>query len=230
MSTEIKHIALIPDGNRRWAKKHNLPGFMGHREGAKSAEKIYEKAFDLKIPYVSFWGCSISNLTERDPAEVKFLLELFEQHFKKFAKSEKVHENKVNITAIGKWRDYFTPSCSAAVDEMVEATKDYNNLHLNFLLGYSGTEEMLSAIKKLKDSGKEINGKNLKDSLYTSGLPPVDLVIRTGGEPHISTGFMMWDTAEAGLYFTETLWPDFSPEEFQKAIDTVAKTEKRRGK
>jgi undecaprenyl diphosphate synthase len=226
-----KHIALIPDGNRRWAKERSLPAYAGHQEGAKTAEIIFDTALKLKIPYLTFWGCSVSNLTNRSEVEVTFLYKLFAEYFKKLADSKAVHENKIKIVALGRWKDYFSKEACEATELMMEKTKDYNNLQLTFLLGYSGTEEMVQAVQKLTaKSPTTITGEMIKHELYTKDLPPVDLVIRTGGEPHLSAGFMMWDTAESQLYFTETFWPAFSPEEFQKAIKIFEETERRHGR
>jgi undecaprenyl diphosphate synthase len=226
-----RHIALIPDGNRRWAKERGLPGFAGHQAGAKATEAIFASALDLKIPFVTFWGCSISNLTNRDPKEVSFLISLFAKYFRELTASDQVNKNKIHITALGRWRDYFTADAIEATEQMIEKTKDYDGLHLTFLLGYSGTEEMTQAVQALiKKSPIIVSEEAIKNELYTRDLPPVDLVIRTGGEPHLSAGFMMWDTADSQIYFTDTFWPAFSPEEFKKAIDTFSATERRHGR
>lgn len=226
----MPHIALIPDGNRRWAKQRGLPGFAGHQAGAKTTEKILLAALERKIDYVSFWGCSVSNLTSREPLEVSFLLKLFAEYFTKLGNSKLVHEHQINITALGRWRDMFTAEAREAVEGMIEKTKNYSKFHLTFLLAYSGTEEMATAIQTLVHDQKPVTPEAIKSALYTKNLPPVDLVIRTGGEPHLSTGFMMWDTAESRLYFTDTYWPDFSPEELDKALDYLIKTEQRHGR
>ena len=98
----LNHIVIIPDGNRRWAKKRRMPFFFGHREGAKTAEEIFKTAFNLKIPYVTFWGCSVNNVVKRPKLETVFLLKLFEQHFKNIIKDKEIHKNKVKINALGR--------------------------------------------------------------------------------------------------------------------------------
>ena len=231
-----QHIVIIPDGNRRWAKKKGLPSFFGHREGAKTTERILKVALDLKIPYFTFWGCSVNNITKRSKTEVKFLLKLFEKYFKKLADTKEIHRQKVKVNAVGRWRELFPENVKRAIKEVINKTKNYKNHQLTFLLAYSGIDEMTAAISKIAEltlrrgSGQGIDGKLIKNNLWTKDLPPVDLVIRTGGEPHWSDGAMMWDAANAQLYFTETLWPDFSVEEFKKAISTYQKTERRLGK
>mgnify|MGYP001563464695 FL=1 len=245
-----QHIVLIPDGNRRWAKKRGLPSFFGHRQGAKTTEKILKAILDLKIPCFTFWGSSLDNITKRSAPEVKFLFKIFEQYFKKLAKSKEVNQNKISINIIGRWRELFPESVKQEMAEAVEKTKDYKNYQLTFLMAYSGVDEMKSAIQKITEltlrqaqgkpkpgtwtlrrgSGQGIDEKLIKNNLWTKNLPAVDLVIRTGGEPHLSAGMMMWDTANSQLYFTETLYPDFSVEEFKKAIDKYGQIERRMGK
>lgn len=233
--SKIQHVAIIPDGNRRWAKKQNLPSFMGHQEGAKIAEKILNHALTLKIPYLTFWCASIDNVTKRDKVETDFLFKLFEDYFKKIIQNKEVHEHEVGINVFGKWKDYFPKSCQDAIEDAIEKTKNYHKYHLTFLLAYSGIEEMTEAVKNIAKLSRENSNINItpeliKSNLYTKQVPPVDLVIRTGGEPHFSTGFMMWDVADAHFYFTETFYPDFSTEEFSKAIEEFESRERRLGK
>ncbi len=234
------HIAIIPDGNRRWAKAKGLPGFMGHREGAKTTEKILSEAVKLGVPYLTFWGASVSNLEKRDSKEVRFLIKLFTAYFKRIAKAKLIHQKQVNIQVLGRWRDYFPKEAQVAIRGAVEATKKYSAFHLTILLAYSGTEEMLVAVNEIISSVgvgarhalplQQVDAVTLKSHLYTKNLPPVDLVIRTGNEPHLSTGFMMWDTAEAQLYFSKNMWPDFTTDEMLLALQNFAKMQRRMGK
>jgi undecaprenyl diphosphate synthase len=228
------HIVLIPDGNRRWARKRGLPPFFGHRQGVKATEKILKVALELKIPCFTFWGMSLDNITKRSPQEVNFLFDIFERWFKKVAKSKYIHKNFVKINVLGRWEKLFPERVKKSIRQAIEKTKNYRNHQLIFLLAYSGIDEMNEAIKKIselkvKNKNLKIDEKLIKANLWTKDLPPVDLVIRTGGEPHWSMGMMMWDVADSQLYFTETLLPDFSVEEFKKAIDRYSKTERRMG-
>ena len=228
------HIVIVPDGNRRWAENKGLPSFFGHREGAKTTEKILKTAMEMKIPHFTFWGCSLNNVIKRPKKEVDFLFGIFEKHFEKLAKNREVHKNGVKIDVIGRWRKIFPERVKKAIEKAIEKTKDYKNYRLTFLMAYSGVDEMTAAIQKItqlkiKDSKFEIDEKTVKENLWTKDLPPVDLVIRTGGEPHWSAGLMMWDVAEAQLYFTKTLWPDFSENEFKKTIEKYSETERRMG-
>ncbi len=231
-----QHIVVIPDGNRRWAKKRGLPHFFGHREGAKTTEKILKTVLDLKIPNFTFWGCSVDNITKRSASEVNFLLNIFERYFKKLIKSKEIHQNNVKVNVLGYWDKLFPEKVKKPIKEIIEKTKNYRNYQLTFLMAYSGTDEMTEAIKNIAEltlrrgSGQGITEELIKNNLWTKNLPAVDLVIRTGGEPHWSSGLMMWDVANAQLYFTETLYPDFSIEEFKKAINKYSQTERRMGR
>lgn len=234
-----KHIVIIPDGNRRWAKKKGLLSFLGHNKGVEVAEEIIKEAVNLKIPYFTFWGCSINNIIKRPKSEVSFLFKIFEKQFKKILNDKAIYENKIRINVFGRWKELFPKETSMAIENAIEKTKKYNNHQLNFLLAYSGKDEMASAIKeivKIKNQNAKIkiDEKLIKNSLWTKDLPPVDLVIRTGEEndnwAHWSDGFMMWDTANSQFYFTKTIWPDFNKKEFKKTIDKFFLIEKRLGK
>lgn len=230
----LTHLAIIPDGNRRWAKQHGLPAFFGHREGAKTTEKILTAALEeQQIPYVTFWGASLSNITKRDAKELAFLYKLFTAYFKKIAKARLVHKNEVNIRVLGRWSDYFPKETKAAIERAVSATSRYRKFHLTILLAYSGSEEMLAAINRLVRAGNKlgpVDAATIKNSLYTKNLPPVDLIIRTGREPHLSDGFMMWDAADAQLLFSDKMWPAFSAADLARAVASFRHTERRRGK
>jgi len=226
------HIALIPDGNRRWAKRRGLFAWQGHIEGAKSLEKILNKAFDMKISHFTFWASSLDNLTKRPKKEVNTMLTLYKNYIKKMLKEKKIFEEKVRINVIGKWREIFPKSLKELFFKAIEKTKNHNRYFLTILVAYNGTDEMLEAIRKIKKGKyKSVDEKILLDNLWTGYLPPVDLIIRTGCEkdPHNSAGFMMWQTAYSQFYFTKTLFPDFSPEEFEEALKDFLKRERRFG-
>lgn len=229
------HIAIMPDGNRRWAKERNLLGFMGHKAGADTMERIIKTAFGVGVDCLTVWGASAANITERTKEETDFLFSVFENSFKNLAESAEIKNARARIRVIGEWHKFFPDSLREICENLMESTEKNDGPSLSFMLAYSGTGEMLEAAKKLaerkaSDPNFEITRESLKDNLMTAELPPVDLVIRTGGEPHWSDGFMMWDTANSQLYFTETLWPAFTPEEFGSAIDRFNRTERRMGK
>lgn len=227
-----KHIAIIPDGNRRWAEKKGLQPWFGHRQGARAFERILEKSRELEISYITFWGGSWDNLTKRPKREVSFLFKLYTEQFKRIIKDERIHKNKVRVSALGQWSEIMPETTKRAIRETVEATKIYGNYFLTFLLAYDGTNEMLDCVRKIAGlKNKKLSKSLIKQNLWTKDLPAVDLVIRTGCEsdPHLSAGFMMWDTAYSQLCFTKTLFPDFKPREFEKIVKDYSVRERRLG-
>ena len=202
------HIAIIPDGNRRWAREHKLDAWLGHREGTKSLEELIDVIVELGIPHLSFWGSSEDNLKKRPAEEVKFLLGIFKKRFLELSENKKIHKDKIKINILGKWREQFPDDVRS---EMLDAVKN--------------------VIEKAKDNPNfEINKESFKKYLLTRDLPLVDLLVRTGGEPHNSDGFMMWETADAQLYFSDKLWPDFTTADFREAIEDYTKRGRRFGK
>jgi undecaprenyl diphosphate synthase len=219
MEKTPKHVAIIPDGNRRWAKERGLEPWLGHEAGAKNIEEIIRKARELGIQELSLWGSSLENMTKRPVAEVQALLKIYQSHFQRILGSSEVQEGKVKIRIIGRWREQFPKALTLLLEQIEEKTKAATQHGLNIFLAYSGDDDMLNAVKILSQSQEmNVTKDTLKAVLMTSDLPPVDYMIRTGGDPHLSTGFMMWDTANAELYFTETLFPDFNPEVFTEAV------------
>jgi len=229
------HVAIIPDGNRRWARKRGIKAWLGHREGVKAFEKILDKSRELKIPYFTFWGGSWDNLTKRSKIEINFLFKVYTEQFKRVADDKRIHQNKVKINVLGRWKEILPKETQEAIERAMEVTKSYNNFFLTFLLAYDGTDEMLDCVQKIakisQDKKIKISKNLIKENLWTKDLPPVDLIIRTGCEsdPHNSAGFMMWDTIYSQLYFTQTLFPAFSPKEFEQIIEDYSKRERRLG-
>ena len=230
-----KHIAIIPDGNRRWAGIKKLQPWLGHQKGAKTFEKILEESRELKIPYITFWAGSWDNLIKRPEKEVKFLFNLYTEYFKKVAEDKRIHENKVKVNFLGRWPEVLPKKTQQVIKEAIDSTKNYSDYFLTFLLAYNGTDEMLSSVQRItkliKNKKIKIDSKTIKDNLWTKDLPDVDLVIRTGcqNDHHLSAGFMMWHTAYAQLYFTKTFFPDLKTEEFKKIIQDYSKRKRRIG-
>lgn len=230
-----RHVAIIPDGNRRWARKRTFAAWMGHRKGTESLESLMEVFVDMGIPYFSFWGSSHDNLKKRPKEEVDYLLRIFKDEFKRLGDSKKVHDKKIKINIIGSWREQFPEDVKKPMIEALEKTKDYGNFFYNFFIAYSGTNEIMDAIRSItalkdKDPDLAIDESLLKQQLLTKELPPVDLLIRTGGEPHNSGGFMMWDVADSQLIFSEKLWPDFTNDDLKESIMEYSRRERRMGK
>lgn len=227
------HVALIPDGNRRWAKARGLDPWDGHEAGAKNTEKIIEKARELGVRVFSFWGSSMENLTKRPFEEKRELLRIYGAYFTRMIENESVHKDRARIRMIGRWREQFPEGLKKILLRCEEETKNYAAYSLNFFLAYSGNDELLAAIRVLIASGvspDEISSERLKSALMTHDLPPVDYLIRTGGEPHLSAGFMMWDIADAQLYFSDKLYPDFDSQAFAESIEEYARRVRRFGK
>lgn len=227
------HVVIIPDGNRRWAKDRGLDPWDGHEEGAKRTEEIVREASKLGVKNLSVWGSSLNNLTKRPLMEKRALLDIYKKYFQKLIEDSEVFETQTKINVIGRWREQFPDSIKKVIENCIKKTKDHKKRTLNFLLAYNGDDEMVSAVKKIvekvKDSS-EVTAEMIKDNLMTRELPAVDYVIRTGGEPHWSVGFMMWDIANAEFYFSDKLFPDFDKSAFKEAIIDYGKRGRRKGK
>jgi undecaprenyl diphosphate synthase len=227
-----KHVAVIPDGNRRWAKKRGLQPWEGHDVGAKMIEKIVRKARDLGIQYISIWGSSKENLVKRPIRERQELINIYTKYFEKLINSEEVEKDDVRINIIGGWREQLPKNLVNLLEGGIEKTKHHHKYHVNFFLSYSGDDEMIAAIREIIKDCRDIatvTKDTVKKHLFTKDLPPVDYLIRTGGEPHLSTGFMMWDIANAQLFFSDLHFPEFDEREFEKAIADYARRMRRHG-
>ncbi len=216
-----QHVAIIPDGNRRWAKERGLHPWDGHEVGAQMIEKIVHKARALNVKVLSFWGSSVENMTKRPLRERTELLRIYETYFHKLINSADIMEHRVRINVIGAWRTQFPQKLVRILEDGIAKTQKHDAYTLNFFLAYSGDSEMVSAIQSLVDTydnGADITKERVKEHLLTRDLPPVDYLIRTGGEPHLSAGFMMWDIANAQLFFSQKMFPDFDGDAFADAI------------
>lgn len=232
---KLHHVVVVPDGNRRWAREQGKPAMFGHQEGARAIERILDTALEMQVPCLTIWLCSVGNLTSRSSAEVAFLYELFQIYFEKLSRRPEIEHKRIRVRVLGRWKEFFPPRLIETIESLTEKTAAYDGFSLTFLMAYSGTDEMVAAVQGVvvdvakQDVTAAITGDMLKAHLWTKDLPPVDLVIRTGGEPHWSAGMLMWDVAESQLYFTETYWPAFSQEEFKKAIEVYDSRERRLG-
>lgn len=232
------HVAIIPDGNRRWAKKNNMKPWKGHKAGAEVIEELSRKALQMGVKYLTFWGSSEDNLKKRPFEEKKELLKIYEEYFQKLISSSDIFDNETRIQIIGRWKEQFPRRLKKILEEGVIKTKNHSASFLNFLLAYSGDDDILHAVKEIKKQARssakdfEITRDLLQESLISSPLPQVDLVIRTGvqGDPHNSAGFLMWQTQNSQYHFSEKLFPEFSPHELEKALKEFAARERRLGK
>jgi undecaprenyl diphosphate synthase len=165
--------------------------------------------------------------------ESKALLDIYGRYIERLIGSEDIHKNRVRVRFIGRWEEQFPESLKQSIHRCIEVTKEYESYFLNFFLAYSGDDEMRQAIKEIVmelNPGEAVTDKMIKEHLMTRELPPVDLLIRTGGEPHLSAGFMMWDIADSQLYFSEAYYPDFGEEAFREALREYIARSRRFGK
>lgn len=234
MSIVPHHVVVIPDGNRRYAKNLGKDPWYGHELGARNTEKLIKKAHALGIRELSFWGSSLENLTKRPLDETRALLRIYEEYFTELSQNEDIHGNKVRVRFIGRWAEQFPESLKKILKQIEEATKTYTEYGLNFFLAYSGDDDMLQAVEtlahQLAKSKDGVTRESLKAALMTAEVPPVDYMIRTGGDPHLSAGFMMWEMANAELFFSDALYPAFDEKAFEEAIFEYGNRARRHGK
>jgi undecaprenyl diphosphate synthase len=221
------HIALICDGNRRWAKQRGMPSIEGHRVGADKAISIATASRDMGVRYLTLWMFSTENWN-RDKTEVKYLMNLIRLRFQRFAKS--FHKDKVRFTHLGR-KDRLPTDIVKMLEKMEDETKDYDNYFLNLALDYGGQDEIIRAIQKGAEAGlnmSEISARQFEELLDTSGMPDPDLIIRTSGEKRLS-GLMSWQSAYSEYYFTDVSLPDFGVDDLKTAITDYSRRVRRFG-
>lgn len=226
------HIAIIPDGNRRWAKARNLEPWEGHEAGAKNLEILVRLASKKGINCLTFWGSSRDNLTKRPLEEKMALLDIYERYFKKLIEGKEIYENETRINILGRWEEQFPDPLKNILREGIEKTRHFKKKILNFMLAYEGDDDMVQAVQNIIEhceKGMKVTADAIKKNLMTKDIPSVDYLIRTGGEPHNSAGFMMWDVADAQLYFSEKNFPDFGEKEFEEALEDYSRRQRRFG-
>jgi len=228
----LKHIAVIPDGNRRWARKEGVSLLEGYKKGIEKLENLLRWCRDSNVKMLTLWGFSTENIG-RERKEIKSLFSLFDSKLIEALKSDEYHRKKVRVRFLGK-KDMFPKSIRQKIEKLERSTKNYDSLFLTIMLGYGGRQEIVDAISSIVEDAKKgriknVNERLVSDYLYTSGLPNPDLVIRTSGEQRLS-GFLPWQSAYSELYFSKKLWPDFSKADFKKAVDAYSKRERRFGR
>ena len=225
------HIAIIMDGNRRWAKSKNLPIIFGHREGVQSLKKITRYSSDLGVKYLTVYAFSTENWN-RKKDEVDFLMYLIQEAIQN--EFEEMHQNNVKLNVIGFYETLGAPLPKILNDAM-DKTKNNTGLNLQVAINYGSRAEIAHAVKEI---GKKILDKEIKieditpelitENLLTKDIPDPDLLIRTGGEQRISN-YLLWQCAYTEFYSTETLWPAFDSKELDKAIDDYNTRQRRFG-
>ena len=216
-----QHVAIILDGNGRWAKAKGMPRNYGHMQGAKAVEKILYDADELGIRYLTVYAFSTENWN-RPQAEVSALMKILEQYLKSSIK--KSMKNNVRCRVIGE-RSKLAPSICAAVEQLEEATKDNTGLTFTIAINYGSRDEITRAVRKVAQKvqngdlkAEEISENDIAAELDTSFMPDPDLMIRTCGEQRVSN-FLLWQLAYTEFYYTDIAWPDFDRNELEKAID-----------
>lgn len=215
-----RHVAIIMDGNGRWANFHGLLRNAGHQTGVKTLKKILQTAIDLKLEALTVYAFSTENW-KRPHAEVDFLMHLFSEYIER--EKNEMHEKNVRLRFIGRTED-FSPLIQKQMHDAVELMKNNTGIRFNIAADYGGQDEIIRATQSLAKkvlageiSPEQISAELFENELDTKNQPPVDLLIRTGGDLRISN-FLLWQSAYAELWFTKTTWPEFSPEEFIEAL------------
>lgn len=227
----LQHVAIIMDGNGRWAKSRRLPKFAGHKKGADAVRGVVEACCDLDIEYLTLYAFSSENWN-RSPEEVKDLMGLLKIYLTK--EIDELHRKNIRINFIGS-RNRLSDNIISLIDMAEEKTKNNDKLRLTLALNYGGQEEIVNAARIIADQVKQgnlevenIDEKLFSTHLYTGDIPEPDLIIRTSGEQRLSN-FMLWQAAYAEFVFQDVFWPDFTREQLCSAIDEYHKRDRRYG-
>ena len=225
------HVAIILDGNGRWAKKKGMPRTYGHVKGCENLEKICSVAKELGVKYLTVYAFSTENW-KRSKEEVDALMKLFRNYMKKCIKISR--DNKMQVRVIGD-PTAFDPDLQEKIKELEEYSSQYDELYFQIALNYGSRDEIKRAVQKMAEDVKaeklnpeEISERTISDYLDTKGLPDPDLLIRTSVEERLSN-FLMWQLAYTEFYFTDVAWPDFNKAEFEKAIAKYNQRDRRFG-
>ncbi len=227
-----KHIVIIPDGNRRWAKAHRVPELEGHRVGIDLLRSVADWCREFGVKTITFWGFSLENF-RRGEKEVNPLMRLFEQKFEEFKDKSEVHKNKIRVRFFGRI-DLLPPKLQKQLRGIEKETEGYTDYNVNILLAYGGRQELVDAANAAIADAKngkvgKLDEEALSRYMYMAEVPNPDLIIRTSGEQRLS-GILPWHSGYSELYFCPKLWPDFTKEDFKAALDEFASRKRRFGK
>lgn len=222
----IKHIAFIMDGNGRWAKKRGLPREYGHREGAKAFRKVMDYCGELGIEAATFYVFSTENW-KRPKNEVDALMTLLNEYLDECKETVMKKDDGIRFVFIGD-KSIFADHLRTKMEELEKLTEGKPRI-VNLAINYGGRDELVNAFNVLIAEGKrKISEQDISNAIYTKASPPLDMIVRTGGDIRISN-FLLWEAAYAELYFTDTLWPDFSKKDIDKAINEFNNRNRRFG-
>lgn len=232
MLKKLQHIAIIMDGNGRWAQLRKRPRTYGHIKGARVAKKIITHASDLGLKNLTLYAFSSENWL-RPETEVSFLMLLLSRYLKK--ESENLHKKNIRFNVIGEVSK-LPKNIQSAIEHTTKLTSKNTGLHLSFAISYGSRKELVLAAQKLAKqvvTGEltidQITEQSISDNLMTSGTPDPDLIIRTSGESRLSN-FLMWQASYSELYFSQVLWPDYTAKDFSEAVKFYLSRERRFGK
>lgn len=224
------HVGIIMDGNGRWAKKRRMPRQYGHKQGAKTFRKITKYAKELGIKYITFYAFSTENW-KRPKEEVNAIMQLFEEYLDEVRKH--IEEN-VRVVFIGD-KTRLSDNIQKKMIALEKDSKEMTSMTLILAINYGGKDEIVHSVKEIANlvsqgfvKPEEINEGLINSTLYTHGIPDVDLIIRPSGEMRISN-FLIWQSAYSELYFSDILWPDFTTKDFDKALKSYSKRNRRFG-
>ena len=229
-----RHVAVIMDGNGRWAKKRGLPRTAGHIEGAKTFRKIGEYAGDLGIRHITFYAFSTENWS-RPENEVAAIMRLFNEYLEEARERlEESIQKGIRLRFLGD-RSRIDPDLLELMDFMEAATAEGKKVNLNIAINYGGQQELLQAVQSIAEdaaagriSPGDVDAAMIENRLYTAGQPPVDLMIRPSGEQRLSN-FLLWQSAYAEFWYSDVLWPDFTEQDFDEALKAYEKRNRRFG-
>ncbi|HVL49569.1 MAG TPA: polyprenyl diphosphate synthase [Candidatus Thermoplasmatota archaeon] len=229
-----RHVAIIMDGNRRFAKVAGLDPLLGHEIGRDTLEKVLDWCLEVDVKVLTVYAFSTENFA-RAPEEVEKLMDLFETNFRKMADDARVHKHRIQVRAIGQ-TDTLPARVQAAIRYAEEKTAGYDAYRYNIAIAYGGRQEILRAVKAIAadaEAGRlrpdDVDEALISKYLYTGDLPDPDLILRTSGEERISN-FLLWQLAYSELYFTDVYWPGFRKVDFLRAIRTYQQRKRRYGK
>lgn len=233
-----RHLGLILDGNRRFARASGMQREMGHSFGADKAHEVLQWCLELGIPAVTIWVLSTDN-TSRDPEELAHILKLLEQEARNLATDPRIHANGVRVRAIGQHRD-FPPTVLDALQDLERKTAHYTGMRLNIAVGYGGREEIVDAVKAhlhaqaaagtgLTQAAETLQPEDISRHLYAADIPDPDFIIRTSGEIRLS-GFMLWQSVYSEYYFCDVYWPGFRRVDFLRALRDFQGRDRRFGR
>lgn len=223
-----QHVAIILDGNGRWAKSKGMPRNYGHTMGAKNVETILRAAGDLGIRYVTMYAFSTENWN-RPQSEVEALMKLLNNYLKNCVKTAK--KNNIRVRVIGDI-SRLDEDFQKKIVNLEEESKNNDGLNFQIAINYGSRDEMVRAMRKMAEDGidpEDITEERFEGYLDTGGIPDPDLLIRTSGEQRLSN-YLLWQLAYSEFYFTDVPWPDFSPEELRKAVEEYSNRDRRYGK